>query len=682
MVLSPLFQRFVTQNIVLLFLCNPLFDGCLNLDPFQGLSPAQFWLRNHYPSLLTAKALQQHYDDLLKGYEVPQTGLFLSFPETSDQRLVQQASTYDQGVMGILLLKLHDFKRVAAILRFYQHAWQEAKERSGPRKNVFGFANFYNAYYGVEGVEKTMHVGPNVWIGLLASRYYRRTGEIWARDLALEIARWEIRSVPHTDGAVAMGEIPWNGAPWSNIYSTENNISTYAFLSDLLKGESLPPADMELIRKERKAIGRWLLTKAYHTDQNAVIRGFNPGGVDDIPAVDSYTWYIDALRPGTFEKMGIPLRRLMKRLHEEFLVKVGRLKGIDCVDQRTAKATYEDALHERIMDPNWHRPEGDDHRLIWYEGTGQFIVALQDMAVHAVNQAFELPEGPQRDRVLGVAEGWLQEAKEYADAMDAAAFRTEASGVSYPLATRGRFYLFGWPAPQPARDHPANAVAPLAWRIFAGMGYEPLSDTDLKPSGKWYVKKASYHYETVRDPGTEILYGASEEMSIRAWQLFESGLYDKAWRQSRATIHLWEEDAGRLEARKEKAVGGFLFYDGTVASFQRIHDYWALNDVAASYFVCAEICDREGRYQEAKIIFSHILKDFTLAQIWDKRGWFWTPAETIAEDFIAPFPERYSELMADVPETFRINPRFIPGWNSTPQAMAAKTPQWYYDAIQ
>jgi len=48
------------------------------------------------------------------------------------------------------------------------------------------------------------------WIGLLASRYYRRTHDRRALELAVALAHWMIYNLPHRNGAVAMGPIPWN----------------------------------------------------------------------------------------------------------------------------------------------------------------------------------------------------------------------------------------------------------------------------------------------------------------------------------------------------------------------------------------------------------------------------------------------------------------------------------------
>ena len=56
------------------------------------------------------------------------------------------------------------------------------------------------------------------------------------------------------------------------------------------------------------------------------------------------------------------------------------------------------------------------------------------------------------------------------------------------------------------------------------MGYEPLNDIDLRPGAVSTVKL--YKWKSVRDPGTAILYGASEEMMVQAWKLYEKGDVD------------------------------------------------------------------------------------------------------------------------------------------------------------
>jgi tetratricopeptide (TPR) repeat protein len=630
-------------------------------------------LREISPSYISAARLQDLYDSLLKGYWVPQTGLFLSFPGTGDLRLSQQAATYDQGVVALVLLKLGDTDKVKGVLRFYQKTWaKQAKERSGPRKGRGGFANFYNAYYGVEGVEKTMHVGPNAWIGLVAARYYRQTGEKWALKLALDIARWCIYKVPHSDGAISMGEIPWNTAPWPKIHSTENNLSYYAFLVDLLKAPKLTSKDRTMLATEKARIEKWLITKSYRRDVEDVIRGFHHNGLDTIGAIDSYTWYLGALRPPFVRSKGISVDKLMDRAKSEFTVEVAGRKGIDCVDFNMAHLTFrDDTFVKQLKDPLFLRPEDNRNRLIWYEGQAQYIIACQDLGRDLARRAVQATSEAEKKTLTERSKKWLNEAADYTRYFEQAAMRL-SWGIAYPCATNGRFYLHGWPAPRPAKDRLSDAVAPLAWRMFVGMGFEPLSDTQMIPSAVQKVRKGPRR--KWRDPGTDILYGASEEMVVRAWDLYEKGDLDYALRQARTTIALWQDDAKVLQKVKQETVGDYLSFDGTIESLQKIHDYWALNDVCAAWFVVGRIAHQRGDYAAASEAFSTILKEYSLAQMWDKRGWFWNPVDTLQVDYIGADKERYGHLAALVPAGLHGGPMFVPDMTPEQVPSSEQTP--------
>ena len=94
------------------------------------------------------------------------------------------------------------------------------------------------------------------------------------------------------------------------------------------------------------------------------------------------------------------------------------------------------------------------------------------MAVYLAHEAYH-PDGTiAHPDSLKKADVFLQKAKLYTDEMDKVSFELP-HGSGFPLATQGRFYLHGWPAPLPPKDHPADAVAPLVWRMFVGMGFEP-----------------------------------------------------------------------------------------------------------------------------------------------------------------------------------------------------------------
>jgi len=626
-------------------------------DPQPSASElADQWLAQHNPRLLTPADLQKGYETLLRCYFVPQTGLFLSFPRTNDLALTQQVSIYDQGVVGLFLLKVGDVKTAGAIVKFFENAWVASEHRAIPRDGKAGLANFYNAYYFVisqEGIEKTVHVGPNAWIGLLASRYYRMTGDPKALELALNIMHWIIFHHKYVDGAVAMGEIPWNGVPWDQIFSTENNVSTHAFLMDLLKAKGLGQEDHDLLERVQKADKQWLVHVAYDPKTDHVLRGGNtinlpPGQTfnqDHVQAIDSYTWYVDEMRPPFLRANGVNADAMMGVAHNDFVVKVGGLMGVDVTDQGGATATYEDDVYKtHPKKAIFYRPKGDNHRLLWWEATCQYIVTLQYMARDSALRAFSQTDQAQRQQLLDQASRWLDEAKMLVNEMDKSGFFVPgATHKVYELATPGRFYIGAWPAPEPTKDHPADAVTPLCWRFFAGMGFESLTDEQIIPTTQpWSVKPITV---PPRDPGP-ILYGASEEMQERAWKLFEKGDYDLASRQAQALIDLWGEDAIQLEKLKKKEQGTFMLYKpGQREQYQAIHNYWALNDVAAAYYILGEIADQQHRYAQANQDFSAILTKFQLAQLWSTKGYFWNPAETIKEVYVFANPKEYGNLL-------------------------------------
>lgn len=55
--------------------------------------------------------------------------------------------------------------------------------------------------------------------------------------------------------------------------------------------------------------------------------------------------------------------------------------------------------------------------------------------------------------------------------------------------------------------------------------------------------------------------------------------------------------------------------------------YQTLNDVATCLFVRAEAMMNAGKTEEARVRFQEIIDDYSFAQAWDPRGWYWSVAE-------------------------------------------------------
>src|SRR5205807_7250393 len=111
-------------------------------------------------------------------------------------------------------------------------------------------------------------------------------------------------------------------------------------------------------------------------------RGVNPEGIDRTRALDTVTWLISAVGPERLVKHGIDPERLMQQAEGAFVVQVRGLAGVDPTDQPEADLTY--ASNPDELGPHREMPRlpEDQQRLIWYEGLGQYINALNTMAAY------------------------------------------------------------------------------------------------------------------------------------------------------------------------------------------------------------------------------------------------------------------------------------------------------------
>jgi len=588
---------------------------CAVIQPTDAAS-----LQDHF-SLLTAVRGQAIYRHLLEHHWIPDTGLFASFPDSQDARLAQQASTYEQAAMGLLALQIQDRNRAETLLQFFKQRWTAQPH---------GLMNFYNADFGTAGIEKTVHVGPNAWVGLFAARMANRNENTDARQLALDIAYWIATGVPHHHGAVAMGISDMvHGAPWAHIFSTENNISYYAFLSELLKNKTLDAGQRQLFAEERSHVENWLLNVAFDKTTYRVRRGEIPSGIDAINALDTVTWLISAVGCARLAERGIDPERLLNTAASLFEVSVDHHQGVDPADQAEADLTF---IQDHAIQREAKRPATDHHRMIWYEGLGQYILALTATA------QFLKTNGQ-----LKPAQALFEKAKMYQVAFDANAVAS-ANNVAYPYATPGRFFRDGWRTPAPAAQGPASSLIASVWRIFSGLAVDPLSGHSLLPDTTLQITLPKRIQIAPRM--VSIYYGTSEDMTTRAWGYLNTHHYDQAIEQAKATIQEWSDWAAKLENQKAREAGGLLPYTGEVREKQAIFNYWALNDVAAAYFILGKAYDEKENYLQANEAFRQIVQHYSLAQIWDPKGWFWSPVEAVTNDFVAKDPAHYGAIQA------------------------------------
>jgi hypothetical protein len=579
----------------------------------------------HSPSITSLKAVAPYitpgrveaiYANLVNYHWVPQTGLFLSFVGTSDPKLAQQASTYDQAAVGLLAIRLGDLKRAKGISEFFRKAWATGPMQPGYRAGVSGLSNFYNAEFGGEGIETTIHVGPNAWMGLFAARLGNTAHDKDSFNLALDIAGWIAHDIPHMNGGVSMGPLDDTGsAPWRKILSTENNLSYYALLSELLRSSMLDESSRVWISEERDHVSKWLTGYAFDPLAYAMNRGVTPEGEDRIRALDTVTWLISAIGPDNLRQSGIDPDRLMRGAERAFEVKVGDRLGVDPTDKPEADLT-------------------NRTRLIWYEGMGQYINSLNTMASCARKQGNAL-----------LARHYFDKARIMTENFDLAAL-PHKSGAAYPYATAGKFFHDGWASPPDGIDSPASSLIASVWRCFAGLGEDPLAGGHI--DGVHPVSINIAEIRTVNHPRPRILYGNSEQMTVRAWKALDQHDLKTAIDQAEAVIEQWRSFAIALQQKKLNEIGQTVHYDGFTDDKQKIFKYWALNDVGAAYFILGKAFDLKHEYDNAAQAFKEIALHYSLAQVWDPRGWFWSPVDAIRNEYALRDSRHYGNIVPEI----------------------------------
>ncbi|MFK8014237.1 MAG: beta-glucanase precursor [Gammaproteobacteria bacterium] len=121
----------------------------------------------------------------------------------------------------------------------------------------------------------------------------------------------------------------------------------------------------------------------------------------------------------------------------------------------------------------------------------------------------------------------------------------------------------------------------------------------------------------------------SQTLTTNAWLALGEGNYAHAIEYSEKCSQLYETQAKQMQASLKSK-----------AHMDRVHEYWALNDVGTSYFIKGEALAKMGKTPEAIAAFTKVRDELSFAQTWDPKGWFWSPADAayakiaiLSEDF-------------------------------------------------
>lgn len=515
------------------------------------------------------------------------TGLVESFDRSQDSFLTDQAATYDQALAGMAFLLMGDPARTKRILDFYQSRW-EGK----------GFYNFYSTVNGRVGLEWRRHVGPNMWLALLIYHYTAMTRDETYLPLAEGLCDW-VLSLPHYNGGVAMSDLEEPEIPWPEIVSSENVIDVVSVFQ----------MAVQMTRDYRKK--KWYEKELIQSKQflkNVVIgadgligRGYRPflDGVDRVPALDTVTWLIGTSLPeNIFSEYGISVSTLLQKAETTFGIEFAQGHGYDYTSLSEAR----NANRERICS------------LEWSAEMAQVYWLMLDCA----------------DLLVEPKEKYAQRLKQILKGIDAYMI-CEEGRISYPYASHAteRTFSDGWLTPDvKLRGGRAGSVAATCWRFFATT-WNPLRLSQKQELPFFNVKKIPLPQPNPKEvEAAQSLPSAltSEGLTTAAWLNLKQGNKNEAKKYALKCLHLYSQEA--LEQQTLKGANGGLILSKIVNDKikQRIFRYSQLNDVAACWVMLSKV-DPALKEEAIQIIHSK----YSLAQIWDPRGFFWTAIDALSK---------------------------------------------------
>jgi hypothetical protein len=377
----------------------------------------------------------------LKSQQSPETGLVDSFTNTSDEMLLNQASTYDQALAVMAFLLNKDAKSASRILDFFDKKW-----------NGVGFANFYNTKDGDPGIEGTIHLGPNAWIALAALQYDALTGQKRYEGLSKRIAA-AILEIPHdVNGGVAMGPMADWGADWRNIFSAENNIDALVVFRHL-EQLSADPKERSRFGQETQGIKQFLKEKIFSRKPRV------PTGPEvDWMASDVLAFSLLAFNPSELEcDFGITPLEMFSLLEKNFLVETDDIVGYDFADFLTKQSF-------------------DRKPMISIEWSAMVALAYLKMSDY-YQQLYALSS--EKDDTKE-ANKCLDKGKDILDNLDKKVMPHQQTQQVYPYATKAWEQVFPfapwWRTPQRGEQgRLAGSLSGTCWRMFAEEKFNPFN---------------------------------------------------------------------------------------------------------------------------------------------------------------------------------------------------------------
>lgn len=107
----------------------------------------------------------------------------------------------------------------------------------------------------------------------------------------------------------------------------------------------------------------------------------------------------------------------------------------------------------------------------------------------------------------------------------------------------------------------------------------------------------------------------SQVLTTKAWEALDNKNYPAVFAYTQKCEELYGEEGKKMN-------DGLEYF----ASPEDAAELWALNDVGTSLYIMATAYEKLEMYPQASEAYKKLANDYSFAQTWDPKGWYWKPA--------------------------------------------------------
>jgi tetratricopeptide (TPR) repeat protein len=154
-----------------------------------------------------------------------------------------------------------------------------------------------------------------------------------------------------------------------------------------------------------------------------------------------------------------------------------------------------------------------------------------------------------------------------------------------------------------------------------GQAYDPANKAFWKPAD------AANDKLNMMAKGLDLDFGnmSSQAIVAKLWESLNKKDLDAVIAYNNKLVGVYAEAARKMQASMTEYAW---------ESPEKIHSFWALNDVGTGMFILGEAYRAAGKNAEAAAAYKEVVNNYLYAQCWDTNGWFWKPAEAAQQKLV------------------------------------------------